>query len=117
MTISKGNLFRLTRILGMLGSAHDGERAAAALAADRLVREMGTTWQDLLDPERPDGVRTIVREWSDIFHDPIAAAESRMNQLKRENAELKSELVRLRRFLDARHRPPKARAADDDKRP
>ena len=41
---------RLARICGMLGSAHDGERAAAALQADRLVRGAGTTWEELLAP-------------------------------------------------------------------
>jgi len=33
----------------MLGSAHDGERAAAALHANRLLGELGVTWYELLD--------------------------------------------------------------------
>ena len=41
---------RLAGILGMLGSNHDGEAVAAARAAERLRRELGTTWQDLLVP-------------------------------------------------------------------
>jgi hypothetical protein len=111
--LSRSQRTRLCRILGMLGSAHAGERAAAALAADRLVRELGVTWDDLLDGEAAGIERVIVREWQDIFHDPLAAAESRMSQLRLENAELRAELVRLRRFLDARHRPPKSRPAQD----
>ncbi len=39
---------RLARVLGMLGSPHQGERDAAALAADRLVRGRGLDWLDVL---------------------------------------------------------------------
>jgi hypothetical protein len=35
----------------MLGSAHAGERDAAALAADKLVRERGLTWLAILSIE------------------------------------------------------------------
>src|SRR5215208_437186 len=41
---------RLTKLLGMLGSAHDGEVAAAGRAADRMIREAGLRWPDLLLP-------------------------------------------------------------------
>jgi hypothetical protein len=36
--------------LGLLGSAHAGERDAAALAAHRLITQAGITWPDLLAP-------------------------------------------------------------------
>ena len=39
---------KLARVLGMLGSPHQGERDAAALAADRLVRGRGLDWLDVL---------------------------------------------------------------------
>jgi hypothetical protein len=39
---------RLAKLCGMLGSAHDGERAAAGLKADQLVRELGLTWRDVI---------------------------------------------------------------------
>jgi hypothetical protein len=39
---------RLAAILGMLGSAHAGERAAAALQAEALRRKLGLTWAELL---------------------------------------------------------------------
>jgi hypothetical protein len=39
---------RLTAILGMLGSTHAGERAAAALQAEALRRKLGLTWAELL---------------------------------------------------------------------
>jgi hypothetical protein len=39
---------RLVKLLGMLGSNHDGERAAAALKANALVREHGLVWSDVI---------------------------------------------------------------------
>jgi hypothetical protein len=41
---------RLAKILGMLGSDHDGERAAAAAKADQLIRGLGLTWRDVIAP-------------------------------------------------------------------
>ena len=38
---------RFRKILGLLGSAHDGERAAAALKATAMLREGGKTWADV----------------------------------------------------------------------
>ncbi|MGO8840922.1 MAG: hypothetical protein ACLQF1_07260 [Methyloceanibacter sp.] len=45
---------RLVKLLGMLGSDHDGERAAAGALADRLLREQGLSWYDLLRPHLPE---------------------------------------------------------------
>ena len=39
---------RLAKVLGRLGTTFDGERAAAGLLADRIVRGAGLSWQDLL---------------------------------------------------------------------
>ena len=44
---------RLARVLGMLGSAHDGEALAAARRAERLRAEAGVTWLDILMPVLP----------------------------------------------------------------
>jgi hypothetical protein len=44
---------RLVKLLGMLGSHHDGERAAAALKADQLVRQHGLTWHDVISVPAP----------------------------------------------------------------
>lgn len=41
---------RLAKILGLLGSNHPGERAAAALKADAVVRQTGLTWLDVVMP-------------------------------------------------------------------
>jgi hypothetical protein len=42
---------RLAKLLGLLGSDHSGERDAAGLAAQRLLRERGLTWGDVLTPQ------------------------------------------------------------------
>ena len=39
---------RLAKLCGMFGSDHDGERAAAALKADQIVRQNGFTWHDVI---------------------------------------------------------------------
>ena len=40
---------RLARIAGMLGSAHEGERAAAAQMASAMLRAMGLTWTEVIN--------------------------------------------------------------------
>jgi hypothetical protein len=44
---------RLARLLGMLGSDHDGEVVNAGRMADRLVRQNGLTWPDIIAPKHP----------------------------------------------------------------
>lgn len=39
---------RLSKVLGLLGSKHAGERDAAALQAERIRGEIGMTWEHLL---------------------------------------------------------------------
>jgi hypothetical protein len=39
---------KLAKICGMFGSAHAGERAAAAALADRIVSELGLRWTDII---------------------------------------------------------------------
>jgi hypothetical protein len=41
---------RLSKLCGMLGSAHDGERAAAARLADEFVKKLGLRWNDVINP-------------------------------------------------------------------
>lgn len=41
---------KLVGVLGMLGSAHDGERASAALKASDMLRRAGVTWAELIAP-------------------------------------------------------------------
>jgi hypothetical protein len=46
--LTKTDRERLTKLLGMLGSEHAGERDNAARAIERLLREHGLSWDDLL---------------------------------------------------------------------
>lgn len=54
---------RLAKILGMLGSDHDGERAAAGLKASQIVRGLGLSWSDVIaaPPLAPPSPR--IRSW------------------------------------------------------
>ena len=47
---------RLARILGMVGSEHAGERAAAGLKAEEFRKKHGLTWAEMLaqPPLRPE---------------------------------------------------------------
>jgi hypothetical protein len=44
---------KLASILGMLGSSSAGERDNAATLAEKLRRQLGLTWEDLLGPTPP----------------------------------------------------------------
>lgn len=39
---------KLAKICGMLGSAHDGERASAALLASQILEDLDISWRDLV---------------------------------------------------------------------
>src|SRR5690348_2846561 len=44
---------RLAKLLGLLGSNHDGEVLAAARQAERLRSAAGVTWADIISPTVP----------------------------------------------------------------
>jgi hypothetical protein len=48
--VSKLDLNKLGRIVAMVGSSHEGEVLTALRLADRMVRDAGMQWQDLLSP-------------------------------------------------------------------
>ncbi|MGH9553466.1 MAG: hypothetical protein ACRD3W_29055, partial [Terriglobales bacterium] len=45
-------LNKLIKLLGMLGSAHAGERAAAGLKATELLRSLDMSWEDVILPQQ-----------------------------------------------------------------
>src|SRR5262249_29758932 len=73
---------KLIKVLGMLGSAHDGEALAAARRAQELIRAAGMTW---------------AQAFGDSSHDTDFQKLVRMNrQLAAERSELLEEVERLR---------------------
>jgi hypothetical protein len=57
---------RLAKLLGMLGSAYDGEIAAAGRAADTFVRGAGCTWFDVVMSDSSARPSQICRRHRDI---------------------------------------------------
>ena len=47
--VSSRDVERLGKLLGLLGSAHEGERANAAALADRQLRALGRDWRWLVE--------------------------------------------------------------------
>jgi hypothetical protein len=48
---------KLARVCGLFSSAHDGERSSAAAIADRMVREAGLSWpQIILRTKQPESL-------------------------------------------------------------
>ena len=48
----------LAKILGRLGSDHDGERAAAGLLASQFIKARGLSWYDVIQPRAPQPRRS-----------------------------------------------------------
>jgi len=56
MTIQPSELSKLAKLLGMLGSAHDGEVVNAARKADELIRKHDATWSDIIGARDTESV-------------------------------------------------------------
>jgi hypothetical protein len=54
---------KLVKILGMLGSAHDGEVAAAGRMADAMIKSAGLTWGDVIARAAPRPEPPPQRRW------------------------------------------------------
>lgn len=112
MAIDPRDKERLIRILRLLGSDHVGERASAALAANRLLESLGLSWDDVLDPPVPE--RVVVRKVRDWDVDQADAAEARIRQLKdtvtRQERQLRALRTRINSLTD---RERKRREGED----
>jgi uncharacterized membrane protein YccC len=100
---------RLARILALLGSDQVGERAAAAEAAHRMVSRLGLRWEDILAPA-PKAPRLPTSP----SHDALDAAQSRLRQSMRENADLRRRITQLQRRIEVLHQQQPPPAPDDD---
>ena len=58
------DLDSLRKLCGMFGSAHDGEIANAARMADRMLREAGLGWGDVLQTALPPPRQARGRDYS-----------------------------------------------------
>ena len=101
--MTKAELIKLNRILGMLGSEHDGERAAAAQAASKFLRDRNLSWWDLIGGDRTERPRRgpVVHRSYEIGIDHQQAAQSRIRQLQAAKDALEVENRRLRARLNA----------------
>ena len=100
---------KLARILGLLGSDQPGERAAAGEAAHRLVTRLGLRWEDVLAP--PARAPRVPPSPS---HDALDAAQSRLRQSMRENADLRRRITQLQRRIEVLHRQVPAPVPEED---
>lgn len=102
MAIDPRDKERLIRILRLLGSDHVGERASAALAANRLRESLGLSWEEMLDP--PVAERVVVQRVRDWDIDQADAAEARIRQLKdtvqRQERQLRALQTRINSLTD-----------------
>src|SRR5687767_12283048 len=66
MPLAPADAAKLTKLLGMLGSDHDGEVAAAGRAANRLLKAHGLTWSDVITPAPQSA--TLPAVWREPEH-------------------------------------------------
>lgn len=59
--LSASDRDRLVKVLRLMSSDQDGERAAAAMMASRMVRDRGLDWDGLLQPACSLAYRTSAR--------------------------------------------------------
>jgi hypothetical protein len=62
-TLASSTHTTLLKCLGMLGSSHAGERSAAALKCDQIVRSNNVAWSDLI---RVPTEQHQARDWRDM---------------------------------------------------
>jgi hypothetical protein len=73
MALTDPDRQKLTKLAGLLGSAHDGEIINAARLAQRVLTAAGATWAELINPPAPVPLAT-----------PAAIDLARMAQLERD---------------------------------
>ena len=54
---------KLARLLGMLGSEHDGEALNAGRLADKLVRSAGLSWHEVLNAAAEPVAIDVLLDW------------------------------------------------------
>lgn len=101
-------LDRFRKILGLLGSDHDGERSAAALKATAMLKAAGSTWGDVAigrstvsdnQYQLNDLNMKLLAAYSDVskFQRLLQDEQSRNRRLSKEIDELKRRLDHIER--------------------
>ena len=90
-------LARFRKVCGLLGSDHEGERAAAAVMATRFLKNNGKTWADVgfanaaqLAQAYSDSVL------ADLYRKSLDGERARTTQMAEEINRLKREVKRLK---------------------
>ncbi len=110
-----GQQARLIKLLGLLGSDHDGEIVTAGRMAHRLVQSLGLTWADVIGggaalkaPTRKSTKAT--KDWRDVCRE-VADDENESPWARAFCSEIltfrgvdlsRRQLARLREILEAR---------------
>jgi hypothetical protein len=91
------SLKQLAGVLGMMGSAHDGEVLNAARMAERLRKKLDKTWPVLLSGagEAPDVSSYVIRALR--AESRALRAEERASEFERRVVALEAEMERLKR--------------------
>jgi hypothetical protein len=66
---------RIAKLLGMIGSNHDGEALNAARLADGLVREARVTWPAVLEPPAPAPSQPRYEPFDDDWGETVDALD------------------------------------------
>jgi hypothetical protein len=99
---------KLAKVLGMLGSAHEGEIAAAGRAANQMIRAAGTTWPALCNAD----AKYLELALSNSTKSELKALRAENARLQYENGRLQHEIEVLRALETA---PPEwSEPADED---
>ncbi len=99
--IQKREIERFERILGLFGSEHAGERAAAALAANAFIVKHQLSWRDVIEGKALGPKAAAAARRREVGIDYLEAAESRERQLKAHNAALEKQIGQLKEKLEA----------------
>jgi hypothetical protein len=77
------DLDKLIKIAGMFGSAHAGERAAAAALATKILADAGMTWRELLDGRPLPPATASSPRWTEprSFHEQLALLRAHLHLL------------------------------------
>lgn len=95
--MTPADLERFRRILGMLGSEHVGERAAAALKCTEMLKAAGLTWSSVSLPvEQPD----VLAQRREAMHRNMSAGtfEEIVREFDRNSREAKRAAWRERSY-------------------